>query len=420
MLQLLLCSIATPRVIVLRFVPWAKSTYDGRLPDRHMEAHVKKFKPHIKDFMKRADILLLSLCIICSVFGLIVISSAAASLGSSRYMIVQTSSIIIGIGLFIIFTIIDVDVFADKWAVLVLFEIFLIALLLTPLGKGDNTGNHAWLRFGFVGVQPTEVVKIAFIIVMAKHISYLKTYKSLNSPMSVGQLVVHCMLIIGYIVLITKDMGSALVYLFIFIVMMFAAGVKLYWFLIGLAATAAVTPLFWTKVLSQHYRDRILCPYDPAIDPQGYGVRWQSNQSKLALASGQLTGTGLYEGRQTQSGALPEKQTDFIFSVIGEELGMIACLLVFFLLLGIIIRCIYVGVKSQNTLSMLVCFGVAGSLVFQTFENIGMCIGIAPIIGITLPFFSYGGSSMFSMFALMGLVSGVKYRPKPERFRSYR
>lgn len=383
---------------------------------------MKKFKPQIKDFFKRADMLLLSLCIVCSIFGLIVIASASASLeeGSSRYLIVQTASMFIGIGLYIMFTVIDVDVFADKWAVLVLFEIFLIALLLTPLGKGDNTGNHAWLRFGFVGVQPTEVVKIAFIIVLAKHISYLKTYKNLNSPMSVAQLSVHCMLIIGYIVVISKDMGSALVYLFIFIIMLFAAGVKLYWFLIGLAATAAVTPIFWTKVLNQRYRDRILCPYDPTVDPQGFDIRWQSNQSKLALASGQLTGTGLYEGRQTQSNALPEKQTDFIFSVIGEELGMVACLIVFFLLLAIIIRCIYIGVKSQNTLSMLVCMGVAGSLIFQTFENIGMCIGIAPIIGITLPFFSYGGSSMFSSFALVGLVSGVKYRPKPERFRSYR
>lgn len=381
---------------------------------------MKKLKPHIKDYMKRADMLLLTLCVICSLFGIVVISSAAASLGPTRYVVVQTVSLIIGIGLFIMFTVIDVDVFADKWAVLVLFEIVLVALLLTPLGYGDNTGNHAWLRFGFIGIQPTEVIKIAFIIVMAKHMSYLKSYKDLNSPISVGQLVVHCILTIGYIVAITKDMGSALVFLFIFIIMLFAAGVKMYWFLIGLAATAAVTPVFWTKVLNQRYRDRILSPYDASIDPQGFDIRWQSNQSKLALASGQLRGTGLYEGRLTQSDALPEKQTDFIFSVIGEELGMIACILVFLLLLAIIARCIYVGVKSRNTLSMLVCFGVAGSLIFQTFENIGMCIGIAPVIGITLPFISYGGSSMFSMFMLMGLVSGVKYRPKPERFRSYR
>ncbi|NLH00984.1 MAG: rod shape-determining protein RodA [Clostridiales bacterium] len=379
---------------------------------------MKRLLPYAKDFIKKADMLLLSLCVISSIFGIVVISSAVASFHTPRYLIVQISSLIIGIALFVLFSVLDIDVFADRWALLVIFEIVLILLLLTPLGFADNTGNRAWLRFGFVGVQPSEVNKIPFIIVLAKQISYLKNYKSLNSVISVGQLALHCLFIVGLIVAISKDMGSALVYLFIFITMIFAAGLKLYWFVIGLAGAAAVTPFFWTHVLNQRYRDRILAPYDPTIDPQGYDIRWQSNQSKIALASGQLTGTGLYNGRQTQSELLPEKQTDFIFSVIGEELGMVACIIVFLLLLSIIFRCIYIGVKSHNTMGMLVCFGVAAWIIFQTFENIGMCIGIAPVIGITLPFFSYGGSSLFSMFAAVGLVSGIKYRPKPERFRS--
>ena len=295
----------------------------------------------------------------------------------------------------------------------------LILLLITPLGYADDTGNRAWLRFGIMGVQPTEVIKIGFIIVMAKQMTYLKNYKNINSVTSIVSLLIHCGFILGLILVISKDMGSALVFLFLFIVMMFAAGVKLYWFLIGLAAVAAFMPIFWTKVLNQRYRDRILCPYVDTIDPSGFGIRWQANQSKLALVNGRLDGMGLYEGTQTQSSRLPAKQTDFIFSVIGEELGMIACVAVFIMLIAIIFRCIDVGVHSQSTMGMLVCFGVAGSLIFQTFENIGMCIGIAPVIGITLPFISYGGSSMFSLFAAMGLVSGIKYRPKPKRFRSY-
>ncbi|MEG0035621.1 MAG: FtsW/RodA/SpoVE family cell cycle protein [Oscillospiraceae bacterium] len=381
---------------------------------------MKKIIPYLKDFTKRADMLLFTLCMICSIFGLVVISSATTSFNSPRFMFVQIVALCIGIVLFVLFTIIDLDIIADKWGAIVVFEIIMMLLLLTPLGYADNTGNRAWLRFGIMGIQPAEVVKVAFIVVMAKHISYLKNYKSLSSPLSVLQLALHLMFILGLLVAISKDMGSALVYLFIFIVMIFTAGLKFYWFIAGLAAAAAAAPFFWTHVLNQRYRDRILCPYDPTIDPSGFDIRWQSNQSKLALASGRLKGTGLYNGRQTQSGALPEKHTDFIFSVIGEELGMIACVIVILLLLAIIIRCIYVGIKSRNTMSMLVCFGVAGSLIFQTFENIGMCIGIAPVIGITLPFFSYGGSSMFSMLAAMGLVSGVKYRPKPERFRSYK
>lgn len=380
---------------------------------------MKKLSPYIKDFWKRADTTLLILCLISAIFGIIVITSASASLkGAVRYPIVQISSLIIGLGLFVLFTVLDIDIIADKWAVLILFEIFLVLLLLTPLGYADDTGNRAWLRFGFVGVQPAEVIKIPFIIVMAKQITYLRTYKSLNSVFSVGQLLVHCFFVIGMIVAVSKDMGSALVFLFIFLTMLFAAGLRFYWFVAGLAAAAAVTPFFWTHVLNQRYRDRIMAPYDMSIDPAGLGIRWQANQSRIALASGQLKGTGLYNGRQTQSGVLPEKQTDFIFSVIGEELGMIACVAVMILLLAIIFRCIYIGVKSKNTMSMLICFGIAGWLMFQTFENIGMCIGIAPVIGITLPFFSYGGSSLFSLFAAMGVVSGIKYRPKPERFRS--
>lgn len=380
---------------------------------------MKKLKPYVKDFVKRADMTLLTLCLIASVFGLVAISSASASLdGSARYLIVQTASLLLGLGLFVLFTVVDIDIIADKWVVLIVFELILTLLLLTPLGFADNTGNRAWLRFGFVGIQPSEVNKIPFIIVLARQISYLKNYKSLNSVVSVGQLLVHCAFMIGLIVAVSRDMGSALVFMVIFVVMLFAAGLRFYWFIAGLAAAAAITPFFWTHVLNQRYRERILAPYDPTIDPLGHVVRWQVNQAKIALASGQLTGTGLYNGRQSQSDAIPEKQTDFILAVIGEELGMIACIAVIVLLLAIIFRCIYIGVKSRNTMSMLICFGVAGWLVFQTFENIGMCIGIAPVIGITLPFFSYGGSSLFSVFAAMGLVSGIKYRPKPERFRS--
>ncbi len=361
---------------------------------------------------------LLILCLVSSIFGIVMIASASASLGSTRYLIVQISSLLIGIGLFVLFTVVDIDIIVDKWAVLIVFEVVLVLLLLTPLGYADNTGNRAWLRFGFAGIQPAEVVKIPFIIVLAKQLNYLKNYKNLDSPISVGQLLLHFAFIVGLIVAVSKDMGSALVFLFIFIIMLFAAGLRFYWFIAGLAGAAAITPFFWTHVLNQRYRDRILAPYDATIDPQGFDIRWQANQSKIALASGQMTGTGLFKGRQTQSGALPAKQTDFIFSAIGEELGMIACIIVILLLLAIIFRCIYVGVKSRNTMSLLICVGVAGWLVFQTFENIGMCIGIAPVIGITLPFFSYGGSSLFSVFAAMGVISGIKYRPKPERFRS--
>lgn len=381
---------------------------------------MKKLLPLLRDFVRRADMFLFTMSVICAVYGIIVIASATQSYtnGSAQYVIVQTLALGLGVLLFIAMTVIDVDIFAQHWAWLYgLSAALLISLIF--FGAQSDTGNNGWLRFFGIGIQPTEIVKIAFIIVMAKQLSYLKEYKNLNSVTSIAQIVVHFVLMFGLILVTAQDLGSALVYFFIFAVMLFVAGVRIYWFIIGLAALAGMVPILWTYFLEDYQKDRILAPYDSSIDPDNTGINWQQNQSKIALASGQLTGTGLGEGTQSQSTAIPGKHTDFIFAVVGEELGMIGACLVLLLLMIIVIRCIQVGLRSGNTMSMLVCFGVAATVVFQTFENVSMCIGIAPVIGITLPFFSYGGSSLFSMFAAMGLVSGIKYRPKPTRASLY-
>lgn len=381
---------------------------------------MKKLLPLLRDFVRRADMFLFTMSVICAVYGIIVIASATQSYanGSAQYVIVQTLALGLGVLLFIAMTVIDVDIFAQHWAWLYgLSAALLISLIF--FGAQSDTGNNGWLRFFGIGIQPTEIVKIAFIIVMAKQLSYLKEYKNLNSVTSIAQIVVHFVLMFGLILVTAQDLGSALVYFFIFAVMLFVAGVRIYWFIIGLAALAGMVPILWTHFLEDYQKDRILAPYDSSIDPDNTGINWQQNQSKIALASGQLTGTGLGEGTQSQSTAIPGKHTDFIFAVVGEELGMIGACLVLLLLMIIVIRCIQVGLRSGNTMSMLVCFGVAATVVFQTFENVSMCIGIAPVIGITLPFFSYGGSSLFSMFAAMGLVSGIKYRPKPTRASLY-
>lgn len=381
---------------------------------------LKKFLPQLRDFVHRADMFLFTICVICALYGIVVIASATKSYenGSAQFVIVQTLALVLGILLFIAMTVIDVDIFAQHWTWLYGLSALLL-LSLIPFGAVSDTGNNGWLRFFGIGIQPTEIVKLAFIIVLAKQLAYLKEYKNLNSVTSVAQIVGHFILMFGLILVTAQDLGSALVYFFIFAVMLFVAGVKIYWFIMGAAAIACMVPIFWTYFLEDYQRNRILAPYDPSIDPDNTGINWQQNQSKIALASGQLTGTGLGEGTQSQSNAIPGKHTDFIFAVIGEELGLIGACLVLLLLMIIVVRCIQVGLRSGSTMSMLVCFGVAATVVFQTFENVGMCIGIAPVVGITLPFFSYGGSSLFSMFAAMGLVSGIKYRPKPARASMY-
>ena len=380
---------------------------------------MKKMLPHIKEFLSRADMLLFTLCTISSVFGLVVIASATATSaeGSARYIIVQIAAMLIGIFLFVLLTVLDIDVIADKWPFLVGISLILL-LILIPFGVDDGTGNKSWLRFLGIGIQPSEIVKVIFVVLMAKHISYLKEYKNLNHVLSVAQLAVHFVVPFALIVVISGDLGSAIIFFFIFAVMLFVAGLRLYWFVLGFAGVAAMIPFAWEHLLRDYQKNRILAPYTSDI-PDYETIIWQSNQSKLALASGQLSGTGLYNGPQTQNRAVPEQQTDFIFSVIGEELGMIGCCAVIILLLLIILRCVQVGLQSRNTMSMLVCFGVASTILFQTFINVGMCMGLTPVIGLTLPFFSYGGSSIFSLFAAVGLVSGIKFRPKPQRFHRY-
>lgn len=362
--------------------------------------------------------LLFALCLAASVLGIVIISSATASMGSTSYVYTQIAALIIGIVLYFLFTLIDTDIIADQWPILVVAEILLL-LLLIPFGDAGDTGNRSWIRFLGIGIQPSEVVKVIYIVVSAKHISWLRDYRSLSAPLSVVQIAAHFGILFVLILGVSGDLGNALIFFFIFLVMMFAAGLKLYWFLFGAAAMAIVVPLAWNHVLTTVQKERILAPYDPTIDPSGYGVNWEPDHAKLALSAGRLTGTGLFQGAQTQSDAIKSKHADYIFAAVGEELGMIGCIVVILLLTAIIVRCVYVGLQSRSTFGMLVCFGVASAVFFQTFVNIGMCLGLTPVIGVALPFFSYGGSSLFTSFAAMGLVSGIKYKPKPSMYASF-
>ena len=370
------------------------------------------------DFFKKGDMFLLVMCCICTCFGITLVGSATKSYPSHTFVPIQVFAFILGLFLYYVLTVLDVSIIASRWKLLLGFETFLL-LLLIPFGVSGDTGNSGWLRFFGIGIQPSEIVKVVFIVLMAKQISYLKEYKNLNSVLSILQLVVHFGYTFVLLMLTTKDLGSAIVFAAIFAVMLIVAGVRLYWFLIGGAAIALAIPFLWNNFLDEYQRLRILAPYDPSIDPDGWGITWQTTRSKYALMGGQATGLGLGHGAQTQSGALTGKHTDFIFAVAGEELGMVACVLIMLLLSVVIIRCMMVGLRSNNTMSMLVCVGVAASLFFQMLVNTGMCIGITPVIGITLPFFSYGGSSLMSTFGAVGLVSGAKYRPTPLQFHRY-
>jgi rod shape determining protein RodA len=163
--------------------------------------------------------------------------------------------------------------------------------------------------------------------------------------------------------------------------------------------------------MDDYQKLRIQALFDPSIDPNGIGVRYDIVRILRSLTGGGMTGQGLFQGNRTQQGALHSQHTDYIFSVIGEELGYIGCILTILLLALIVFRCIWVGRRSPDPMRRYICFGAAAALSFQVLSNIGMCIGLTPVIGLTLPFISYGGSSIVTLYAMLGLVSGVYARP---------
>ena len=392
------------------------------LHDRKEVRPTQKFRPYVKQFFQRADIFLLVICTLCAVFGIFMVDKAVVGMSvggwdmsaPSKYIAVQTFSMFLGIGAFVLFTIIDADILGSQWKILCAINVLLLVALVI-FGQDDGTGNKSWIRFAGIGIQPSEVIKVLYIIIAARQMTYIREHEDIDSFFSVVQMAGHFVIVFGMIIVVSSDLGSATIIMFIFLTMFFVLGVKLYWFALGAAAVAAAVPLLWNYFLKDYQKKRLIAPYDPSIDPDGWGITWQTTQSKLTLASGRLTGVD--EGHRAT--VFTGKHTDFIFSCVGENLGMIGCIIVIILLMIIIIHIVRIGLKSGRLFDMLICIGVAAAMAFQTFINIGMCIGITPVIGITLPFFSYGGSSMVTMYGAMGLVSGVKYKLKPRLFSIY-
>lgn len=374
---------------------------------------LNRLKATLADFFQQADLVLLSLCLVSTLYGIMLIASATNYRGTLRYVVVQAVATGIGVVLYIALSMVDVEVLVKKWTWILAFNVGFI-LLLIPFGVESN-GNKAWIQFSWMptSVQPAEIVKITFILLLAKQLEWLKEEKrQLRTADAVLPAAGHLLFMVGLIYVVSGDMGSALVYGFVFLCMSLVAGVAWRWYVIGFAAAGAgIAGLYWLGKIPSYMVNRFHALFDHSYDPLGTG--WQQTRSLLAIGSGQIFGQGLFNGTQTQSttpSSLPYRHTDFIFAVAGEELGMVGCLVIIALLTAIIFRCLQVARRAQTPFPAYVCTGMAGMLIFQTVENIGMCLFVMPVIGLTLPFFSYGGSSIVTLYAAMGIVSGIKKR----------
>lgn len=383
----------------------------------------------LREFFRKGDLLLLGLCTGASLFGLVLVFSATRYLGASgsRQVVVQFAAICLGIIVYFLFSSVDIELLTERsWKLLLIFT-FLIILALLPFGVGDKTtGNKSWIPLPLlpINVQPAEVAKLTFILLLAWMCSRFQE-KGISRAISVFQLAGFTLVISGLIAVISGDFGMVLTYLFLFVVISWAAGVKKRWFLLALVLGAVALVIVWPHMPS-YIKIRFTVVIDhltgnlDTIKEQTQGLGWQQTRSIMAIGSGGLFGQGYMKGIQTQSPSeysLNARYTDEIFAVCGEEFGLVGCVLLLLLLSAIILRCIWVARRACSPQSALIAMGYAGMLLIQVAINVSMCLYLFPVVGLTLPFISYGGSSILTMFAAMGIISGIKMRSLPSWLR---
>lgn len=364
------------------------------------------------DFTKKGDMLLLTLCLLASGMGLALIYSATRYMGTNRYVLIQGFGVCVGVVLYFIETMVDLELLTEKmWKYMLAFNV-VIVLALIPFGVGENTtGNKNWIPIpGLpINIQPAEVAKLFYILLMAYQIAKLREKDLLPHPTGILTLGGHALFMAGLIVVISGDYGMFLVYVLIMVTMAWCAGVKWGWFALGLGGVLGAVALLWNK-LPAHIRKRILVIF-LRNDPLDAG--WQQEKSVLAIGSGGVTGQGFLQGYQTQRGGIIAQHTDEIFAVCGEEFGLVGCVVVLILLGAIIARCFYIGRKASSTMMSMTAYGVGGMLMAQSLINIAMCLYVFPVVGLPLPFFSYGGTSIITLYIAVGFVSSVKARDLP-------
>lgn len=366
----------------------------------------------IKDFVKGTDKILLGLCMILSAIGTVMVYSATRVNLTENQVISRDAktmflAVVMGICVSLVISYFDYEAVARLWPIIAIICLGLMLSLFvigsSPEGRDDAI---SWIKLGSFYFQPSELLKIGFIITFSVHLENVGS--EINKLKNVILLAIHAMIAIGLVVL-TGDMGSALVFMFITIGMLFMAGLQLRYFLFGIGAVALLAPIAWFEVLSDFQKQRFMAIYAPkSLTEATYNeVIFQQERGMNAVSSGGIFGTGLFNGTYTQNGLVPESENDMIFTVVGEELGFIGGIVVLGLLLAIAIKILVVGKKAISVTGKLICCAVAVMIITQVVVNVGMVLKLLPVVGITLPFMSAGGSSNLCIYIAIGMVLSV-------------
>ena len=375
----------------------------------------------MKKYIQNLDWWLVGAVCLLALFGLVCIASATRiNLGESPSNVIkQGVLLLIGLVLMVAAANVDYEYFSQFYIPIYILNILLLLAVLF-LGTNSN-GATRWIAIGPLTIQPSEFAKVIMIFCLAKVITMRQ--KSVNDLSTILYL---CGFTAIPLVLIQKQpaLSASLVLVAIFCIELFIAGLD--WRIIRNVLVVIVpivalilfdvsreNPLFTDKIFAQHQFNRILSFVDPSRDASLY---YQTEKSISAIGSGQLTGKGLFPGTLNQLSYLPEPHNALIISVIGEEFGFLGCIFVLAVLLFIVFRCILIAISARDTFSQLLAAGIAGMFAFQPFVNAGVATGILPNTGMSLPFVSYGGSSMWTNMIAIGLMLNIRKKETKSLF----
>lgn len=346
--------------------------------------------------------------IICSLILVLIgiFSIYSSSLGQGDFLNFKKQIIFWAISflLMIFFSFFDWRVFRESpYLILFLYILCLIALAGLFFFAPEIKGAKGWYKLGPISIDPIEFTEIVLIILLAKYFSmrHVEMYRSHHILISGIYFLIPAILIF-----FQPDLGSVLILIPLWLGILIISGIKLRHFLFLSFLFLLILAVIWSFFLKDYQKQRIVSFFQPHLEPLGIG--WSQNQAKIAIGSGGILGQGIGKGSQVQLGFLPEPQTDFIFSAICEELGLIGVSFLFLLFTILIFRIIKIAMLAKSNFSRIFASGFAILLVSEIFIHIGMNLGILPIIGISLPFVSYGGSSLMTNFISLGILQNIR------------
>jgi len=354
--------------------------------------------------LKNLDWVIIISAVLLTVLGLLSIYSSSFGQGDMSNFYKQM--VFLGIGLVGMFVLSSLDyriLRNDPYLIMVLYLIGVFALLGLFFFAPEVRGIKSWYRLGGLSVDPIEYVKPILVIVAAKYLSlrHVEMYR------------VRHIILMGiyfgiptFLIFLQPDLGSAGILAVMWVVILLVSGIRLRHFLVLLLLAAVLFAGSWNFVLHDYQRDRILGFVEPELDPLGIG--WSQLQSKIAIGNGGISGTGLKNGTQTQYGFLSEPQTDFIFAAIAEEMGLFGVVVLFSVFMLLLWRLLKIGLRAKQNFSRLYVIGFITLLLAPFAVNIGMNLGLLPIVGVSLPLVSYGGSSLIMTYIGLGIVQSIK------------